>query len=201
MKKVLAILMAMVLISGVAFAATIQPIDSVDMAAELAGKYFVDIKMENVTDAGMVVDIYEAQAYDAAEVEKLAVGDVVVLNGEEVTVESIEIEYSTLINGGDEEGGVTLCPEEDGKSYVALNFESPIFMLCGQAELPFADEVSYAHWTEDEEGNVMLAEEAGFQTIPAAQIKDQLAQDELYGMPSITVEDGKIVELVIEYTP
>ena len=206
MKKALALILvlACVFAANAAFAAQIAPLPGTNMEEELNDCTLrIGFKLDAVSETEIIADVYDEQRYDAVEVTQIAVGDVVTYMGEDVTVETVEVDYSTLINGGSiDADGITLCPDEGG-TYIALEGESPAYLLLGTAQLTFADEVVYHHWQQDEEGTVM--DEMTSETVPAAQIKDLLTAegDETYYPDSLTVviEGGLVTELNINYVP
>lgn len=205
MKKAFALILvlACAFAANAAFAAQIAPLPGTNMDELNDCIVRIGFKLDAVSETGIAADVYDEQRYDAVEVTQIAVGDVVTYMGKDVTVETIEVDYSTEINGGTiDADGITLCPDEGG-TFIALEGESPAYMLLGTAQLTFADEVVYRHWQQDEEGTVM--DEMTSETVPAAQIKDLLAAEgeEAFWPDSLTVliEDGIVTELNVNYVP
>lgn len=205
MKKAFALILvlACAFAANAAFAAQIAPLPGANMDELNDCIVHIGFKLDDVSETGIAADVYDEQRYDAVEVTQIAVGDVVTYMGEDVTVETVEVDYSTLINGGTiDADGITLCPDEGG-TFIALEGESVAYMRLGSVELTFADEVVYHHWQQDEEGGIM--EEMTSETFSAAQIKDVLAAegDETYYPDSLTVliEGGLVTELNINYVP
>lgn len=206
MKKMFAVMLALVLTFAAftAFAAKIEPMPTVNMAESLDDCTLrVGFKLESVSDTAIIADIYDEQRYDTVDVHQLAVGDVIVYLGEEITVNTIEDDYSLEINGGvHEENGVTLLADEGG-TYLAYNENTPVYFFLGCAELPLADQVIFSHWQWDSEGG--LSEELSEVTVPAAELKALLAKEgeDPLRPESIIVctEGGKIVEVEVDYVP
>ena len=206
MKKLFAMILVLVfaLTATAAFAAQIAPLPGTNMEDNLDNCTLrIGFKLDAVTEKEIMAEVYTEQRYDAVEVSQIAVGDVINYMGEDVTVETVEVDYSTLINGGSLEGdGITLCPDEGG-TYIALEGESVGYLLLGFAQLTFADEVTYRHWQQDEEGGIM--DEMSSETVPAAEIKNVLAAEgeEAFWPDSLTVviENGFVTELNINYVP
>lgn len=185
-----------------AYAAEIMPLMDVDMQNTDNCTLSVSFNIDDVTEEGMLVSVYDDVRYDAIEVSQLAVGDTINYLGENVTVESIEEDYSTFINGGSENDGIVLCPDEGG-TYIALNYESPVYMLLGQSEFAFADEVTYRHWKQEAGGSI--SDEMDEQLLAAADVKAALEEEgsEIfwYNCMTIRLENGVIVEVSVNYTP
>lgn len=203
MKKIFALVLALTLVFGAAFAAEIRPLTSVNMEESLDDcQLRVGIKVADVTETNVVAEVYDEMRYDAVEVIEMQVGDTIEYMGEDITVESIDEDYSKFVNGGDVNGGVTLCPDEGG-TFIALEYESPAYMLLGCAELTFADEVTYRHWHEAEDGSI--ADDMIEKVVPAAEVKAALSEDgwDAYypDQLSVLIEGGKVTEVTVNYVP
>lgn len=204
MKKTLVSVLVLMLAFAActAFAAEIKPLPGVDMQYTDDCTLNVGFDIADVTEEGMLVSVYDDMRYDAVEVSQLAVGDTISYLGEDVVVESIEVDYSVFINGGSENDGIVLCPDEGG-TYIALDFESPVYMMIGQGEFAFADEVTYSHWKEDAEGGI--SDEMDVQQLAAADVKAALeAENNTDFWPdslTIRLEKGVIVEVNVNYVP
>lgn len=206
MKKLTAIFLAMMLMLTVctAYAADIKPLPGLDMEDSLDDCILhIGFDLKRVDETEIFADIYDEVRYDAVDAAQLAVGDVISYMGEDVVVETVEEDYSILINGGSLEGnGITLCPDEGG-TYIALNGEVPAYHFLGCAQLIFADEVSFTHWKEEEGGSI--SDELDVKVVSAAEIKKLLENEgyEDFYPSEITVrtEGGKVVELNVNHTP
>lgn len=205
MKKILSAILTLVLVltACAAFAAEIKPLVSVNMEESLDDCMLrVGFKLDSVSEDRIFADIYDEMRYDAVEVTQLAVGDTISFMGEDFTVETIDVDYSTFVNGGYEEGGVTLCPDEGG-TYIGLFYETPAYMIVGCAELILADEITYSHWQEAEDGSI--SDEMIVTVIPAAELKNVLTEeggDAFYpDSMVVTVEGGKVTAVTVNYVP
>ncbi len=93
-----------------------------------SGKYFLDAK------------IYDYEKFDMVDISQLAVGDIIVLRGEEVQVESIKNENGRLaINGYIDEGGYELKTDDSGVWYESLYSDLRQYYEVGEVTLPIAD--------------------------------------------------------------
>lgn len=87
------------------------------------------------------VTIYEEELFDAVEVTQLKAGDTITAGGKEVKVTKVE-ELKTggyAINGGYEQGGVTLFPGDGGTYYQVKENDAKTYVKVGTATLPLSD--------------------------------------------------------------
>jgi len=63
------------------------------------------------------VHIFTEDWYDIVDIENLKAGDSIVVNGETVKIDSIEIDDGVAINGGSLKGGIDLGTQEDTNGY------------------------------------------------------------------------------------
>ena len=207
MNKMIVIIMILALaFSTCAFAAEIQPATDVNMEENFGDRILhVGFKPDALTEDKLVADIYEQQIYDIVDVNQLAVGDTITYLGEEVTVEAIaDTEVGKEINGGVEEGGITLLTEDDANGFIAYGMDNPVYLMLGCAEFTFADEVTVHHWIQNEDGSVD-PEALTTDTIAGNEVKDFFAEDnaEIFvpAQVRIHVVDYVIDEIFIDYIP
>lgn len=206
MKKVLVSILALATLVSTtcALAAEIKPLQSFGMEDDLENNVFdVSFKMTDVTEDGIqLASVYTELRYEINEVESLQVGDTIVYMGEPVKVESIEYDYSTFINGGALEGGITLCP--DGGTYLAIIEDNAAYMPIGTIELPFSEKMIFYHWGEDENGEVILSGATEVEANPAELIellRAEGCEEFLPEFTSVQTENGRLYNLSINYTP
>lgn len=206
MKKVLVSILALAMLFSMctAIAAEIKPIDSFSMEDDLTSNIFnVGFKMADVTEEGIqLANVFTEMRYDMGDVEALQVGDTIIYKGEPVQVESVEFDYSAIINGGALEGGITLCPE--GGAYLAIIEDNADYMALGSIDLPFADEMTFYHWGEDENGEIILAGATEVKASPAELLellRAEGCEEFLPAFTSVQTEDGKLFSISINYTP
>ena len=206
MKKALALILvlACVFAANAAFAAQIAPLPGTNMEEELNDCTLrIGFKLDAVSETEIIADVYDEQRYDAVEVTQIAVGDVITYMGEDVTVETVEVDYSTLINGGSiDADGITLCPE--GGAYLAIIEDNADYMALGSVDLPFADEMTFYHWGEDENGEIILAGATEVKASPAELLellRAESCEEFLPAFTSVQTEDGKLFSISINYTP
>ncbi len=189
----------------------VEPLPAVvDVKSPADGRYPIAIKSFTDQDGQLMVEgtIYTADLYDAVDITTLAVGDVIVINGEEMIVNSVEegepldlhgtgLQAVYVINGG---------LMEDGADFIAG--EGGTFRYFGYDD----------HTTYTEQGNISLAmAENGIfydtsdlatpggvkMSLPA--FKEYLEEDEaMFFIPqntTIQVENGKVIEIDRIYIP
>lgn len=204
MKKIFAFMLVLMLAFSAcaAYAAEIMPLMDVDMQNIDNCTLSVSFDISDVSDKGIIATVYDDVRYDAIEVSQIAVGDTINYMGEDVTVESVDVDYSTFINGGSENDGIVLCPDEGG-TYIALNYESQVYMPLGQAEFAFADEVTYSHWKQEAGGGI--SDEMDVRQLAAADVKAALEEEGSgtfwYDCMTVRLENGVIVEVAVNYVP
>ncbi len=84
---------------------------------------YVGFAVEDVSGAEIFATIYDEVSYDLADVNHLSVGDTLETADGDIEVVSGETdEYGcVLINGGAEEGGVTLLAADEDNCYRAMS--------------------------------------------------------------------------------
>ncbi len=85
--------------------------------------------------------VYEQELFDAVEVSQLKAGDTITAGGEEVKITKIE-EIKTggvAINGGYDNGGITLFPGDGGTYYQVKENDAKTYQEVGTATLPLGD--------------------------------------------------------------
>ena len=161
MKKILALVLALMLLGTAALAAkTVAPDTApIDPANVPDGMYPATFEAEKITvneDGTATVEVTFAaeEAYDIVDVDQLEVGDTIVSDGEEIVVEKIEhIGNCVFINEGYIEGGVTLANYPDMNGWIAVTYDSvPLYANIGTATMTISKDVVYHDTAEVEMG-------------------------------------------------
>ena len=149
-------------------------------------------------DGKMVMDVtvYSYELYDMVDIASLKEADVIIRQGEEVTVAELERLDSGLvrINGGEENGGFDLI-SNDGTVYYEIGMSDiKAYYELGKASLPVSDEFEYIDESDPDAGAKHYA--AG----------DLLADDKIeYNFSpnntSIVIENGTITKMNKVYMP
>lgn len=208
MKRLFAMVLALSMLLGMsaALAATVYPITPLDideiepLPDEFEAR--VGFSLKDVTERGVYIQICDEMCYAAADIDALRAGDTILYLDEEIVVRAIEGENGKSINGGYDNGGVTLWLDEDG-NYVPLEYESPVFVVIDGATVEFTDEVVFRRWHEDEDG--AIADDMLEITVPAAEVKNALAEtgyDDFGPAEMVALfKNEKLAELTLNYTP
>lgn len=147
--------------------------------------------------ATMDVDIYVQVMYDAVDVSKLKEGiRFFDAEGNEMQVESVKFKDDTvLINGGLDDGGVTLISIGGGVYMQALAEGYVAVFNCGTATYPVNAECVLIDNADPENQDV---------TVTLAEMADYLAADTITFNPNNTtlvIEGGEITQIVRNYLP
>lgn len=140
------------------------------------------------------VTIYEEELFDAVEVTQLKAGDTITAGGKEVKVTKVE-ELKTggyAINGGYEQGGVTLFPGDGGTYYQVKENDAKTYVKVGTATLPLSDKFELVDNAEN--ANKKLT----------AQDMTTLKEDSIgfnENNTTATVENGVITNITRAYMP
>ena len=183
---------------------------TVNVKAPEDGKYSMAIQSITDQDGQLVVEgtLYTADLYDAVDITSLAVGDVIVINGEEMVVHSVEegepldlrgngLQAVYVINGGLMENGADFIAEEGGTFRYFGYDDHTTYTEQGTVVLTMAENGIF-YDTSD------LATPGGVKMSIQA-FKEYLEEDEaMFFIPqntTVRVEDGKIIEIDRIYIP
>lgn len=110
-------------------------------------------------DGALVVDlkIWDCEFYDMVDISMLQVGDIIVINQEEVIIESLEnSDGEVMINGGIDEDGYTLMTEDTGV-YFAVGFnDAKTYFKVGEATVKVGQEFVYTDYPQDPQADASV---------------------------------------------
>ena len=143
------------------------------------------------------VSVYDYELFDMVDIANLKEGDKIMIQGTEVTVETLETLESGLIfiNGGMDNGGYDLWHDESGVYFEHWYNDAKAYYLVGEATIKVSDEFEFTDSSDLEKGEVVLY--AG----------DFLTEDNgiAYGFnpnnTAIVVENGVVTHMTRIYTP
>jgi len=122
---------------------SVTPVDSgIDMnnltnATVAASFQAKDINLDTME---ITFTVYTKDEYEASDISMLQIGDTILYNGREMTVELIEDRSGELyINGGYEEGGCNLTLNEENRYVAKLPDDYPTYTSHGGITLPIAE--------------------------------------------------------------
>jgi hypothetical protein len=150
------------------------------------------------SDGTIVINmmVCDYERYDMVDISKLAVGDTIVSNGDNIAVKSMEQSGSDIvINGGEEAGGFTLHTDDDGVYYIYTEEGGAYYYGLGTVTLPLSQDFVFIDKSE-----------------PQTAEKQMNADDFLTAMQSYTksfysntttvrIEGGSIAEVQKLYRP
>lgn len=145
----------------------------------------------------MRILVYDHEYFDMAALSQLAVGDIIVLHGDAVTVSQLDRTESGAIhiNGGLDNGGYTLLSTEDTVYYESGYNDHPYYLEVGFATVPVSQDFLFTDSSDLDAGTVTF--------YPG----DFLVEDPGIRYPfhpyntTITIENGEIIAMNRVYTP
>lgn len=187
-------------ISAAAAAARVEPLPETlregvwNNAAFAASFDAADIRTQDGA-AGLHLTIYNHELFDMVDVSLLKAGDTLVLNGEDILVETVERTDTgmVVINGGLDAGGCDLVTDDDTVYYEGLLDGRKSHHVIGEATFPLSAEFRFTDNADWENPNQVYTAEAFL----ALEDMSGFTQDNTL----VTVADGEIVEITRSFTP
>ena len=143
------------------------------------------------------VTVYTYDLYDMVDIANLKAGDIIVIQGNEVAVETVETLESGLlfINGGMENGGYDLWHNDSGVYFEHGYNDAKSYYPLGEATIRVSTEFEFVDSSDLDKGEVtyypgdFLTDNAGilYHFVP--------------NNTSIVVEGGQIIQMTRIYTP
>ncbi|MBR1551120.1 MAG: hypothetical protein IJ632_02225 [Muribaculaceae bacterium] len=105
----------------------------------------IDWKAQTIT-----MNVFAKNIYDAVDVQQMQAGDTLVLDKQQLVVNTVEnLDGTKEVNGGIEEGGALLSAG-DGGTYVATQLDDhPVYSLVGKVTLPLSPELVFIDCGEE----------------------------------------------------
>lgn len=119
-----------------------------------------DIEFNDEGSFVLHMTVWEQELFDAASITGLKEGDVIVVRGDDVSVAAVEQADGVVhINGGLENGGITMAPSESGGTFYESGSElteyDAMYTSVAQMALPVnGDEFVYRDSSDLEKGEV-----------------------------------------------
>ena len=143
------------------------------------------------------VQIYTEDWYDIVDISTLEVGDTIVVAGEPIEVKSIDRSDGVAINGGLDEGGITLGGVEDTNGLRVWDYDDlSSYTLRGTTTLVLDPSATYTDGSDPEAEPVTV----GYDDIVAAINGAEMDSFTPYNT-TVTIEGGKVVEINRIYVP
>lgn len=167
------------------------------------GIYYAYIDKDGISESdGKVVvkaEIYTEDSYDIVDVNKMAKGDVIYINGRLLPVDSIEkTDWGVInVNGGIEEMGSALIADEESNCFVFAGMDMERSFTChGISTLDISDDMKFIDNSEPSE----VIENTGSDAVRALKAFVDKYPLTCYDA-KITIEQGAIVEIYRMYRP
>lgn len=134
------------------------------------------------------VTVYTYDLYDMVDIANLKEGDIIVIQGTEVQVESLETLDSGLIfiNGGMENGGYDLWNDESGVYFEHGYDDAKAYYALGEATLRVSENFRFTDFSDSDKGEVIY--------YPGDFLTDAgITYDFTPNNTSIVVEGGRVI--------
>ena len=201
-KKILAIMMIAALCAGGVVLAEeptakiITPNNpEIDIEALADGEYPAAFEPAALADGELTFTVYWEDTFDVVEISQLAPGDTLYVGDTVVDVETVEQDDGDLlINGGLDNGGVTLRPyDEDNCWRAVLEDDLHTYFKWGETTLPLSEDVTFTDGWDIEKDPVIqeVLRELGLTT-------DRVAHDAAY--PIVNSASPKLCADRLEYS-
>ena len=170
----------------------------IDIFALADGIYPVAFEPSDLADGALTFTVYWEATFDIVEISQLAPGDTLYTGEAVVDVETVEREDDLLINGGLDNGGVTLrAYDEDNVWKVVLEDDEHTYTDWGATTLPISEDVTFTDSWDIEKDPVTAT---GAEAVAAAIVGTDM--DSFIPLnTTVRVEDGQIVEIVRVFIP
>ena len=171
----------------------------IDIEALADGEYPAAFEPAALADGELTFTVYWEDTFDVVEISQLAPGDTLYVGDTVVDVETVEEDDGDLlINGGLDNGGVTLRPyDEDNCWKAVLENDLHTYFNWGETTLPLSEDVTFTDgWDIEKDPVTVTGAEAVAEAITGAEMDAFIPEN-----TTVRVEDGRIVEIVRVYMP
>lgn len=164
--------------------------------SEFAASFTVDDVKTQENQTSIHLTAYDCELFNASEIENLKVGDILIIDRNEMKVESVEQQSDSWIqiNGGLDQDGCDLCKGEDDL-YYEMQLESKSYQPLTEIDLPLAKNFVFMDSSDpDKQG----------QEYNTKEFLD-LLKDDAYGFypnnSTVTVENGEVSKITRNFIP
>lgn len=209
MKKWIALLCALLMICAAATAAAdssiIKPSTSETFKALVGGKSFEaritgwgSYGEDEDTKYTITITVCERDRFDAAAIENLAAGDILLFgDGTAAVITEVTFdEYGAMVKGSDFDA-YSFYKNEDGTYIATTDYEYPFYTEIFSIEVPLEKDIAFLDWSDPE--NLDAPVKLGFDALI-----DHLLEDTNFSEYNTKVtfdENGKLVEFLYNYSP
>lgn len=170
---------------------------AIDVANLADGTYSVSFETADAAEEDGTLTfhltVYDYEHFDADQIKALKEGDVLSIDGSDVTVESVSVSDTGLvsINGGLEEGGHDLFVDEDGTYYESLMDIGKMYNPVGEVTLPVSEDFLFTDDCDPENQGQEYSAATMLNLLNSSDMSYSFTSDNT----SITVADGKITSM------
>lgn len=171
----------------------------IDIEALADGEYPAAFEPAALADGVLTFTVYWEDTFDVVEISQLAPGDTLYVGDTVVDVETVEEDDGDLlINGGLDEGGVTLRAYDEDNVWRAVEYDDHhTYFNWGETTLPVSDDVTFTDgWDIEKEPVTVSGAEAVTEAVSGTEMDSFIPLN-----TTVCVEGGKIVEIVRAYMP
>lgn len=172
----------------------------IDIEALADGIYPTAFEPDDLADDALTFTVYWEDTFDIVEISQLAEGDYIYVGDVLVEIKTLEREDGgdLLINGGLDEGGVTLrAYDEDNVWRAVLEDDQHTYFNWGETTLPLAEDVAFTDgWDIGKDPVTVTGADSVAEAINATEMDAFIPEN-----TTVRVEDGRIVEIVRAYIP
>ena len=176
----------------------IQNINDISASAncKFAASFTVDDVEKQEEQTNIHLTAYDYERFNASEIESLKAGDVLVIDRQEMKVETVEPQSDSWIqiNGGLEQDGCDLYKGDDGL-YYEIQLESISYQPVTELDLPLAKDFSFKD-SSDPSKQEQEYDTDGFLN---------LLKDDIYGFypnnTTVALENGEISQITRNFIP
>ena len=171
----------------------------IDIDALADGMYPAAFEPAALADGALTISVYWEDTFDIVDISQLAPGDTLYVGDTVVDVETVEEDDGDLlVNGGLDNGGVTLRAYDEDNCWRAVEYnDQHTYMYWGETTLPLADEATFTDgWDIEQDPMTTTGAEAVCEAITGAEMDTFIPQN-----TTVSVEGGRIVEIVRVYIP
>lgn len=183
-----------VVIKPLPIAVDIANLDECTVAASLEeGDFYLD----DDGKAQMKFTVYDFDVYDLVDIANIAAGDVIVLHGDDVVVNSVEHPGGSMvsINGGKDLGGYDLITDDDGVFFEIGYNDAKSWTALGTVTLPVNPEFTYVDSSDLEKDPEVWY--AGDFLMPVVEIEFAFSPLNT----TVTIQNGEVIGMSRVYTP
>ena len=172
----------------------------IDIEALADGEYPAAFEPTALTDGALTFTVYWEDTFDIVEINRLAEGDTLYVGDTVVDVETVERDDDgeLLINGGLDEGGVTLRAYDEDNCWRAVLYDDHhTYFNWGETTLPLAEGVTFTDgWDIEKDPVTATGAEAVAEAITGTELDAFVPES-----TTVRVEGGQIAEIVRVFIP